>query len=182
MIHALDRPASQVTLAFILGLPMINSTAAFSAVVSISTIGLYISCEQICSWTLLCTRTGDARTQLSVACATCMHASMHELLGNRQGGCADNAWWLYCRCNPHRHPLPEQQELPAWPRVSWKLWAAQCCNRCGLGVLHHGALDAAIICNIHACVPYQPMSVHMSDSSQGIPHSTFITPYIHARR
>ena len=33
-----------VTFAFILGLPMLNSTVAFSAVVSISTIGLYISC------------------------------------------------------------------------------------------------------------------------------------------
>ena len=29
---------------FILGLPMLHSTVAFSAVVSISTIGLYISC------------------------------------------------------------------------------------------------------------------------------------------
>ena len=35
-----------VVLAFILGLPMLNSTVAFGAVVSISTIGLYISCEQ----------------------------------------------------------------------------------------------------------------------------------------
>ena len=34
-----------VTLAFILGLPMLSSTIAFSAVVSISVIGLYISCE-----------------------------------------------------------------------------------------------------------------------------------------
>jgi amino acid transporter len=36
-----------VTLAFILGLPMLNSTTAFSAVVSISTIGLYISCARL---------------------------------------------------------------------------------------------------------------------------------------
>ena len=34
-----------VTLAFILGLPMLSSTIAFQAVVSISVIGLYISCE-----------------------------------------------------------------------------------------------------------------------------------------
>ena len=34
-----------VTLAFILGLPMLSSVTAFSAVISISTIGLYISCE-----------------------------------------------------------------------------------------------------------------------------------------
>ena len=34
-----------VCLAFILGLPMLNSTVAFGAVISISTIGLYISCE-----------------------------------------------------------------------------------------------------------------------------------------
>ena len=33
------------TLAFILGLPMLSSNTAFSAVISISTIGLYISCE-----------------------------------------------------------------------------------------------------------------------------------------
>ena len=33
-----------VTLAFILGLPMLNSTVAFNAVISISVIGLYISC------------------------------------------------------------------------------------------------------------------------------------------
>ena len=33
-----------VTLAFILGLPMLSSNTAFSAVISISTIGLYISC------------------------------------------------------------------------------------------------------------------------------------------
>ncbi len=37
------------TLAFILGLPMLNSTAAFFAVTSISVIGLYISCK--CSHT-----------------------------------------------------------------------------------------------------------------------------------
>lgn len=36
---------AMVCFAFILGLPMLNSTVAFSAVVSISTIGLYISCE-----------------------------------------------------------------------------------------------------------------------------------------
>lgn len=35
---------AMVIFAFILGLPMLNSTVAFSAVVSISTIGLYISC------------------------------------------------------------------------------------------------------------------------------------------
>ena len=34
-----------VTLSFILGLPMLKSVSAFSAVISISTIGLYISCE-----------------------------------------------------------------------------------------------------------------------------------------
>jgi amino acid transporter len=34
-----------VTLAFILGLPMLSSNTAFAAVISISTIGLYISCE-----------------------------------------------------------------------------------------------------------------------------------------
>jgi hypothetical protein len=38
-----------VVLAFILGLPMLNSTVAFGAVVSISTIGLYISCERLSS-------------------------------------------------------------------------------------------------------------------------------------
>lgn len=37
---------AMVIFAFILGLPMLNSTVAFSAVVSISTIGLYISCER----------------------------------------------------------------------------------------------------------------------------------------
>ena len=35
-----------VTLAFILGLPMLNSTVAFNAVISISVIGLYISCAR----------------------------------------------------------------------------------------------------------------------------------------
>ena len=34
-----------VILAFILGLPMLSSNTAFAAVISISTIGLYISCE-----------------------------------------------------------------------------------------------------------------------------------------
>lgn len=34
-----------VTLAWLLGLPMLKSTVAFGAVISISTIGLYISCE-----------------------------------------------------------------------------------------------------------------------------------------
>ena len=38
-----------VTLAFILGLPMLSSTIAFQAVVSISVIGLYISCEPSCT-------------------------------------------------------------------------------------------------------------------------------------
>jgi hypothetical protein len=33
---------------FILGLPMLNSTVAFGAVISISTIGLYISCAPPC--------------------------------------------------------------------------------------------------------------------------------------
>jgi len=36
-----------VTLAFILALPLLNSTVAFSAVISISTVGLYISCEHL---------------------------------------------------------------------------------------------------------------------------------------
>ena len=36
---------AMVTLAFILALPLLNSTVAFSAVISISTVGLYISCE-----------------------------------------------------------------------------------------------------------------------------------------
>ena len=36
---------AMVTFAFLLGLPMLHSTAAFQAVTSISTIGLYISCE-----------------------------------------------------------------------------------------------------------------------------------------
>ena len=36
---------TMVTLAFILALPLLNSTVAFSAVISISTVGLYISCE-----------------------------------------------------------------------------------------------------------------------------------------
>jgi amino acid transporter len=36
-----------VILAFILGLPMLNSTVAFGAVISISTIGLYISCAHM---------------------------------------------------------------------------------------------------------------------------------------
>ena len=35
---------AMTTFSFILGLPMLHSTVAFSAVVSISTIGLYISC------------------------------------------------------------------------------------------------------------------------------------------
>ena len=39
-----------VTLAFILGLPMLNSTVAFNAVISISVIGLYISCESNQGW------------------------------------------------------------------------------------------------------------------------------------
>ena len=37
---------AMVTFAFLLGLPMLHSTAAFQAVTSISTIGLYISCER----------------------------------------------------------------------------------------------------------------------------------------
>ncbi len=36
---------AMVTLAFILALPLLYSTVAFSAVISISTVGLYISCE-----------------------------------------------------------------------------------------------------------------------------------------
>ena len=36
---------AMVTFAFLLGLPMLHSTAAFQAVTSISTIGLYISCK-----------------------------------------------------------------------------------------------------------------------------------------
>ena len=36
---------AMVILAFILALPLLNSTVAFSAVISISTVGLYISCE-----------------------------------------------------------------------------------------------------------------------------------------
>ena len=38
---------AMVTFAFLLGMPMLSSTVAFSAVVSISTVGLYISCEYL---------------------------------------------------------------------------------------------------------------------------------------
>ena len=40
---------AMVTFAFLLGLPMLHSTAAFQAVTSISTIGLYISCTSLCN-------------------------------------------------------------------------------------------------------------------------------------
>jgi hypothetical protein len=39
---------AMVTFAFLLGLPMLYSSVAFTAVVSISTVGLYISCEPLC--------------------------------------------------------------------------------------------------------------------------------------
>ena len=39
---------AMVIFAFLLGLPMLHSTAAFQAVTSISTIGLYLSCESVC--------------------------------------------------------------------------------------------------------------------------------------
>lgn len=39
---------AMVIFAFLLGLPMLHSTAAFQAVTSISIIGLYLSCESQC--------------------------------------------------------------------------------------------------------------------------------------
>ena len=42
---------AMVTLAFILALPLLNSTVAFSAVISISTVGLYISCKHFATTT-----------------------------------------------------------------------------------------------------------------------------------
>ena len=70
--------ASQVTLAFILGLPMIHSVTAFSAVVSISTIGLYISCGLRNGCAL---KGWHARKMLAcslVAQPTCLHPGRHS--------------------------------------------------------------------------------------------------------
>lgn len=68
-----------VTLAFILGLPMLSSTIAFQAVVSISVIGLYISCEPSSAtapllWLLLPLRLQAQKSCSSAARARWQHA------------------------------------------------------------------------------------------------------------
>lgn len=75
---------AMVTLAFILALPLLNSTVAFSAVISISTVGLYISCEPhatklkepVYPTNKPIISTGSPWSGSTAACAVC---AMHQL-------------------------------------------------------------------------------------------------------
>ena len=66
-----------VTLAFILGLPMLSSNTAFSAVISISTIGLYISCAPSARALFAPRRSADA---CRTAVVSCTHAQTQCLI------------------------------------------------------------------------------------------------------
>ena len=74
---------AMVIFAFILGLPMLNSTVAFSAVVSISTIGLYISCER----PDFPTTYSSAHKSRQSGTTTCCGQKFHGLLSCISGTC-----------------------------------------------------------------------------------------------
>lgn len=93
-----------VTLAFILALPLLNSTVAFSAVISISTVGLYISCEPS-------------------ACGYMLHSLP----------CLLHAW-LSCFCLCHSAHLLGQDKLivltGSFDSITWRLLTELSCASC----------------------------------------------------